>query len=160
MLADVASVATLVTVVVAVLSLRQIQRQRIRAFEDFYVARYWKLMDDLSLAVLRTRPTAGPVPLSEGDERVLRGYLVLCEDELELRAAGWISDRTWRIWSEAMRSQLAWQPVRQIWEKIGQGTGSGRPFHRLHRFQQGHHDPVELRRPGRILRGLRTTFGG
>ncbi|MFJ8045998.1 hypothetical protein ACIRBX_36350 [Kitasatospora sp. NPDC096147] len=158
MLADTAAIATVLAVIAAVLSLRQIQRQRIRAFEDFYVARYWKLMDDLSLPVLKATTT---VTLTEADERVLRAYLILCEDELELRAAGWISDRTWRIWSAAMRQQFAWAPVSQVWDQVSAlaETGNGRPFRRITQFRTGAHDPVELGRAHRALRGLRGVLG-
>jgi hypothetical protein len=47
--------------------LRQNQRQRVRAFEDFYVRRYWELMDQLSLDALRGKATG---PLSETDEKI------------------------------------------------------------------------------------------
>ncbi len=33
----------------------------------------------------------------------IRGYLRLCEDQLELRRNGWISSMTYRMWSEGMR---------------------------------------------------------
>ena len=47
------SIATLITaggVLLAVLTLRASQRQRLRQFESFYVARYWHLMNGLPLA--------------------------------------------------------------------------------------------------------------
>jgi hypothetical protein len=42
----VASVVTAAGIVIAVIGLRQAQRQRLRQFESLYVKRYWDLMDD------------------------------------------------------------------------------------------------------------------
>jgi hypothetical protein len=52
MISDIAGIATAVGVLLALGGLRQGQRQRIRAFEDFYVSRYWLLLDRLSLRAL------------------------------------------------------------------------------------------------------------
>ena len=57
---------------------------RIRAFEDFYVKRYWDLMDRLSLDALRGRGSGDP--LNDNDEKAVLAYMLLCEDELDLRA--------------------------------------------------------------------------
>ncbi|GLY39785.1 hypothetical protein Amsp01_058080 [Amycolatopsis sp. NBRC 101858] len=43
------------------------------------------------------------------DERVVRAYLRLCEDQLELRRLGWISTSTWAIWID-----LSWARQRFI----------------------------------------------
>lgn len=64
------------------LALRASQRQRLRQLEMLYVQRYWALMDKLSLSALRGTPQT---TVGEEDEKVVRAYLRLCEDQLELR---------------------------------------------------------------------------
>lgn len=47
------------------------------------------------------------VELPTSEERHLAiAYLRLSEDELDLRKQGFITDRTWAIWSEGIRAQL------------------------------------------------------
>lgn len=129
MIADIASVATAIGVFIALTGLRQSQRQRVRAFEDSYVRRYWHLMDQLSLDALRGVANG---PLSEADEKIIRAYLLLCEDELDLRANGWISDATWKIWEPGIIAQLRRWPFEEVWNDVKQ-TGA---HNRLHQHTQ------------------------
>jgi hypothetical protein len=124
LIGDIASIATAVGVLAAVAALRQAQRQRLRQFEDTYVARYWNLMDRLSLSVLRAD---GHGPPDEHDERVIRAYFQLCEDELELRKTGWISDATWRIWADGIRWQMQPWPFDELWRTITESDGHHEP---------------------------------
>jgi hypothetical protein len=128
-IADIAAVATAIGVFIALTGLRQNQRQRIRAFEDFYVRRYWELMDQLSLDALRGKANG---PLSEADEKIIRAYLLFCEDELDLRAIGWISDATWKIWGPGILTQLHRWPFDEVWNDVKQ-TGT---HDRLHQHTQ------------------------
>ena len=72
-------------------------------------------MDNLSIDALRG--VGGPV--ADGDEKVVRSYIRLCEDECELRAAGWIGDSTWSIWSDGMTQQFERWPFDQVWGEVG-----------------------------------------
>ncbi len=74
-----------------VFGLRQNYRERLRQFEEMYVEQYWKLIDQLSLEVLKA---LGPAQASPDDEKIIRRYTLLSEDELQLRASGYISDST------------------------------------------------------------------
>ena len=94
MLRSIATLITAVGVLLGVLTLRASLRQRLRQFESFYVARYWHLMDGLSLAALRGDEQSD---VSDDDEKVVRSYIRLCEDECELRRDGWIGDATWTL---------------------------------------------------------------
>jgi hypothetical protein len=114
-IANIAATTTAIGVLIAVLVVRQNQRQRIRGFEDFYVQRYWDIMDRLSLDALHGRAN---LPLSENDEKAIFAYLLLCEDELDLRGLGWISDATWRIWADGMRTQLGRSPFKDVWQEV------------------------------------------
>ena len=152
MVQDIASVATAVGVLIAVVGLRQARKQRLRQFEGFYVERYWKLMDQLSVAVLRGR---GKGSSSDDDEKIVRAYLLLCEDELDLRADGWISDATWRIWGKEIRAQIEHWPFREIWNSIKEESPeqSEPGFHRLREFtappeERGHCKLWEQLGPG------------
>jgi hypothetical protein len=115
MIQSIATSVTAVGVVVAVLGLRASQRQRLRQFENLYVQRYWALMDKLSLEALRGVVIGEP---NEDDEKIVRAYFRLCEDQIELRCAGWISDSSWSIWFDGMRAQLKRQPFQSLWEKV------------------------------------------
>ncbi|MFD8737435.1 hypothetical protein ACFV06_21285 [Streptomyces sp. NPDC059618] len=158
MISDIAGIATAVGVLLAVAGLRQGQRQRIRAFEDFYVSRYWLLMDRLSLRASTGHDSDDE--LGKGDQKALLAYLSLCEDELDLRASGWISDATWDIWRKGIRTQLDHWPASKVWSQAQQAAeqGHGQAFTQLRQFMSSSSegdDPCELSGWTRRLRGLR-----
>ena len=76
-----------------------------------YVQRYWCLMDKLSLSALRGTPSS---EVDDEDEKVVRAYLRLCEDQLELRKQGWLTNATWCLWSAGMEQQLNRWPFRTV----------------------------------------------
>jgi hypothetical protein len=144
MIADVASIATAIGVLTAVGVLRQNQRQRVRQFEDMYVLRYWEIMDRLSLPALRGDSKD---PLEPSDEKAVRAYFRLCEDELQLREDAWISDSTWEIWAAGIRQQMNSWPFREVWDAVtSSSTGSDADFTFLRRFMaaSGVADPVKV----------------
>jgi hypothetical protein len=112
-----ATLITAVGVLLGVLTLRGSQKQRMRQFESFYVDRYWLLMDQLSLEAARGRKLPD---VREDDEKVVRSYIRLCEDECELRHDAWIGDATWKIWSDGMRAQFKHWPFAPVWELVCQ----------------------------------------
>ncbi len=74
-------------------------RQMHRELENLYVQRYWELMDQRSESFT---VEGDPKP---SDRRVIHAYLQLCEDEIDLRRLGRVTDNTWKFWCEAIRSQ-------------------------------------------------------
>lgn len=115
MLADIALTVTAAGVLAAVFGLRQSNRERLRQFETMYVQRYWSILDQLSLHALSG---SAKDPLSETDLKAIRSYLLLCEDELEMRGRGYISDATYRIWAGGAVMQVK-QPIFQaVWEQV------------------------------------------
>lgn len=153
MIADVASIATAIGVLTAVGVLRQNQRQRVRQFEDMYVLRYWEIMDRLSLPALRGD---GTDPLEPSDEKAVRAYFRLCEDELQLREDAWISDSTWEIWALGIRQQMNSSPFSEVWVTITSSTeGRDAEFTFLRRFMaaSGAADPVRVGWPRRWIEG-------
>ena len=122
MIQNIAAVATTVAAlialfagVVAAKSLWALNRQRIRQFETTFVERYWSLMDRLSLAALRGVHQPN---IADEDAKVSRLYLRLCEDQLELRRDGWISDETWEVWEPGIIAQIHRWPFSAEWEHV------------------------------------------
>ena len=116
----------------AVFALRQSYLTRIRSFEMFYVERYWFLMDKMRGIGLE------PDDASRDRARasLAEAYLALCEDELDLRARGWITRQTSNIWAEGMRVQLAVEPFRSAYDFVVSEAkaGNGPPHSQLKRF--------------------------
>src|SRR5262249_52560811 len=138
-----------------VLGLRQSYRERLRQFESRYVERYWQILDQLSLVAL-----SGSCPdvVTDGDNKAIRSYLILCEDEIEMRMNGYIADRTYELWAEGIFNQLRQPMFAKIWdqvkeEHVKQGTF---PFvHLSHLVEQdAKYDPLGIAVWRRWLRGL------
>lgn len=101
--ADVATIVTAGAVIVAILSFIGDRSQRHREFESLYVQRYWAIQDRQSADVrlgLKRR-------LRKADRALALDYLRLCEDELEIRKLGLVTNRTWKVWSDAIESGIA-----------------------------------------------------
>jgi hypothetical protein len=152
MVADVALFVTAAGLIAALFALRQSYRERLRQFEAMYVQRYWSIIDRLSLDALGGSAAASPGP---ADERAIRAYLLLCEDELEMRARGYIGDGTYRIWADGMRGQLAQPMFESVWEKVCSEPTF--PYERLAALSSqvgASYDPLAASRPRRWIRGL------
>lgn len=94
MIADIASIATAVGVLLAACGLFSQVRQRKSDLSQTYVERYWKLDDR------REDRTTPPGVESRNN---LERYWRLCEDEFDIVRLGWISGRTWCLWHESIR---------------------------------------------------------
>lgn len=94
MWSDIASVATAVGVLAAVVQLMLSGRQSRATFEHEFVSRYWEISDQRLQG--------------DGQSEVqVKRYLRLCEDEFEVMRLGSISWRTWEVWHDAMREECA-----------------------------------------------------
>lgn len=101
--ADFGAILTAVAVVFAVLQVVTARTQRHREFENMYVQRYWEILDRMTDRMYLNHEISRPTP----DElRLAVAYLRLSEDELDLRKQGFITDRTWAIWSEGILAQI------------------------------------------------------
>ena len=161
MVSDVALIVTAVGVLGAVIGLRQSYRARLRQFEAMYVQRYWKILDELSLEALRGAPLG---KIGEADEKAIRSYILLCEDELELRKNGYIADSTYELWADGMRSQLEQPMFKNVWQHVQkEATGPGAfPYRYLREVESlgtKDGDPLQISAPRRWLRGLRGPAG-
>ena len=151
MLADIALIVTAVGVLAAVFGLRQSNRERLRQFEAMYVQRYWSILDQLSLGTLAG--SAGNPP-SDADLKAVRAYLLLCEDELEMRGRGYIADTTYKIWTDSAVAQLQ-QPIFQaVWEQVLKEAAF--PYKHLNNLcsQPESYDPLTIGFVRRWVRGL------
>lgn len=159
MVGDIALIVTAIGVIGVVLGLRQNYRERLRQFEARYVERYWKILDDLSLDALRG---VCPDHIAEEDNKAIRSYILLCEDELEMRENGYIADRTYELWADGIRNQLGQPMFEEIWNQIEEEVKQHRTFPYVHLRQllkdkgTRNYDLLELKIPRwrRRLRGL------
>ena len=103
MVSDVALIIAAIGASGAVFALRQAYRQRQHQIEAMYVQRFWAIYDRFSLAALSKNPPNGQLP--EDDEKAIRAYIRLCEDELEVRAEGWVSDTAYMLWKKQFDSR-------------------------------------------------------
>lgn len=112
---DIASVVisalTFLTIGVAAIQLIFHSRQMHREFESLYVERYWTLMDRRSPSFAIDR-----IPVA-ADRAVIRAYLQLCEDEIDLRSLGRVSDATWSFWARSIIDQCSSDGYREELQK-------------------------------------------
>lgn len=111
--------AAVIGVFAAVLQLHELGEQRRRDFENLFVQRYWKIMDDLSLEAIECANAFGE-PVSPSDRKAVIAFLRLSEDELDLRAENWIGADTWGLWWDGMATQLRRWPFNVVWDEVRQ----------------------------------------
>lgn len=101
--ADIGTIFAAAAVVFAVFQVVGARTQRHREFENLYVQRYWQILDRLPDRLYLNHEIRVP---RRDERRLAVAYLRLCEDEVDLRKQGFITDRTWAIWSEGILAQL------------------------------------------------------
>jgi hypothetical protein len=62
------------------------------------------------------------------DEKAIRNYILLCEDELQMRRNGYISDSTYAVWADGMRNQLEQPMFKNIWAQVKEETKEHHAF--------------------------------
>jgi hypothetical protein len=161
LVSDIALIVTTIGVVGVVIGLRQGYRERLRQFEAMYVQRYWTILDELSLDALRG---ASSDNIDEGDEKAIRSYILLCEDELELRKDGYIADSTYALWADGMLSQLEQPMFKYVWQHVQKEPAESGTFpymylRNLYSLGIKDADPLQISALRRWLRGLRGPTG-
>jgi hypothetical protein len=155
-ISDIALIVTAIGVIGGVLGLRQSYRERLRQFESRYVERYWQILDRLSLEALSGSCQDAT---SDSDNKAIRTYLYLCEDELEMRANGYIADRTYELWADGIKNQLEQSMFANIWKQVKEENRNGDmfPFVNLNNLintDRIDYDPLAMTTWRRWLRGL------
>lgn len=84
-------------IVFALVPFFQAGKQRLRDAEQWYVDRYWSIQDRIAVDDVDGRLTKIPTMKDIYDE------LRLCEDELDSRKNGFITNPTWKVWSGSIR---------------------------------------------------------
>jgi hypothetical protein len=157
MVSDIALIITAIGVVGVVLGIRQSYRERLRQFEARYVERYWKILDLLSLNALRG---SCPDVIIDDDNRAIRSYILLCEDELEMRKNGYIADSTYDLWADGIYSQFQQPMFGKIWEQVKEEAVQNNAFRYVHLRQllddkdPSVYDPLMIAHWRRRIRGL------
>lgn len=136
---------TALAIIFAALQLLFHSKQMHRDFEMMYVQRYWQVMDRRSDEFeFDGKPQAS-------DREVIRGYLQLSEDEIDLRGLGRVSDNTWVFWSTAIVAQCHEEAYAKALADTPQDM-----FRSVRTLlsSDGREDPLKRRWLGRKLRGL------
>lgn len=151
MVSDIALFVTAIGVLGVVYGLRQSYRQRLRQFEAMYIQRYWSLLDRFSLDLIMGSSTG---QISVDDEKVIRSYFFLCEDELEMRAKKYIADDTYKTWAEGILEQLEQPMFKEVLNRLSEEDAF--PYEYLNNLLKGGktYDPCGMLWWGRWLRGL------
>ena len=146
---DIASVIlgalTFLAIGVAAIQLIFHSRQMHREFESLYISRYWELMDRRSTSFAVDR-----VP-TEADRPVMRAYLQLSEDEIDIRKLGRVTDNTWKFWSTAILDQCAAPGYR---DELAAAPAEEYPNVRTLTETQGRVDPLSASWGWRARHGL------
>ena len=103
-LSTLASVVTALAVVFAAGQLRVAREQSHRDFENLYVQRYWSLLDKFSVEATLDEARAAATP---ADHAIALNYMRLCEDQLDMRRLGRITNKTWSFWSAAIQESMS-----------------------------------------------------
>jgi hypothetical protein len=165
LISDIALVVTAIGVLGVVIGLRQSYRERLRQFEGKYVERYWEILDQLSLQAFQGSFNG---EVCESDEKAIRRYISLCEDELEMRQYGYIADSTYELWAEGMRFQLEESLFSNVWKQVQKENEAKsitqyvylRKLMLAEEVKAGNQsDPLEMGQSQRTLRGLRGLRG-
>ncbi|NHW47116.1 hypothetical protein HAV21_09455 [Paenarthrobacter sp. MSM-2-10-13] len=109
----IANLATVIAVTFAIIQLIGARAAKHRDFENLYVQRFWALMDNSQ------RSQRGLVKTLRGEDRTIRSYLELCEDELDLRRNGFISTKTLSMWADGMIKQCSQSPYKEAMKSLG-----------------------------------------
>jgi len=161
LVSDIALIVTAIGVIGVVIGLRQSYRERLRQFEAMYVQRYWTILDELSLDALRG---SSSYKIDERDEKAIRSYILLCEDELELRKEGYIADSTYKLWADGMLSQLKQPMFKYVWQRVQKEPAESGTFPYMYLrdlYSRGikDADPLQISARRRWVRGLRGPTG-
>ena len=142
-MANVATIVTGLAVVFPVFPYFKARRQRRQDADNWCVEPYWQLQD---------RKT--PVRNNDGTVRVdvpfevMFAELRLCEDELDARADGRVTNNSWRLWSESILS------LRDNEQSIALLDATPGELTQLREFLKTAKDPITNCRFKQFWRGL------
>jgi hypothetical protein len=107
----IASGFTALAVIVALFQLRGARQQAHRDFENLYVQRFWEISDSFSASSRTHLPDR---KFKRQDIPAALAYLQLCEDEIDVRSLGRVTNDTWRFWSDAIIAEVSQEPYQHL----------------------------------------------
>ena len=137
----IASSATAIGVIIAVVQLFQSEKLAKTEFEDQFRRDYRDICAALSVKVfLGNKLSSEELDSSLG---VFHQYFHLCNSQIFLRGQGKISATTWTMWSFGIKANLDLDGFKQAWNYIHTEATSHR-LQYLSRFLDDETDPKEL----------------
>lgn len=143
--ADGATVITGIAVLCAILQFFEARKQRCRDADQWYVERYWELQDKKSIRRRLDGSVVISVPL-----QTLHQELRLCEDELDARASGWVSNSSWKIWAPSILATRDSASSMALLRRLPKDE-----LCRLRAFLVDEADPQTIWPPKQLWRGVR-----
>lgn len=105
--------AALLVVFTAVGQLRLHNRQLHRELETQYLQRFWSVWDARTAKFKRTGS------IKHAGQEWVQDYLTLCNDQVELRELGRVTDDTWRFWARDIARFCFMYPELMRQAKVG-----------------------------------------
>lgn len=132
------------------------RRVHVRQFEEFHLARYWKLLDDCPYEALAYCVPRRNDKIDDDLKKACLLYLRLCESQCEMRRRGEVSDHTWNAWVERMAGWLTRWPTKQVWKEVKESQGQFENLRQLELHKPpAEYDPCLQGEFWRWKRGLR-----
>jgi hypothetical protein len=144
-LASAATVVTGIAVVLAVVPFFQGRKRERQQADQWYVDRYWQLQDLKRPRRRRSRQVIVAVPFA-----VRWAEVRLCEDELDARANGWITNDSWNLWKGSILVHRDDPEMCDLVKRSPPGE-----LGRLREYWLTGQDPIEINRWTQFWRGIR-----
>lgn len=144
-LADGATIVTGFAVVFALVQFFQSRKQRCRDADQWYVDRYWLLQDQKSVKRRIDGSIKTVVPL-----HILHAELRLCEDELDARANGWVTNDSWTVWSPSIIAMANDRQAMSLLERLPRTE-----MVRLREYLLDSKDPQQISVLTQVWRGIK-----
>jgi len=112
----IASTATAIGVIIAVIQLWHAEKLAKSEFEDQFRRDYREICKELPVkAFLEQRLSPEELDSSLG---VFHQYFHLCNSQIFLRSQGKISDPTWKMWASGIHANMDFEAFIQAWEYV------------------------------------------
>jgi hypothetical protein len=133
-LAALAEIATAAGVILVAVQLWIGRHQTRTALEDALSKEYREIALALPPAAFYDPPTGKPIEAFDDHLREYLWYVDLSNQQVFLRQQCRVSRRTWRLWRDGIRDNLARPAFRNAWTQLS--THMARSFHELRRLEE------------------------
>ena len=115
-LSDIANSATALAVIFAAIQIWLAKKQEATSFEDSLVKEYREIAARLPTKALLGEPLTDEQHEQCFDE--MYHYFDLCNEQAFLKKNGRVSKKTWRFWSDGIKSNLRRPAFERAWSEI------------------------------------------